>query len=81
MTPTTFPKIDLRVIKIKEDLLSLYSTGLFADTIRQALYNNTPVRDVCKMVMEQHKADPVDVEFVVGPELLTLIKSVYYAKQ
>lgn len=76
-----FPSMDPRVMRIKDELLALWSIGLFADTIRQALYNNTPVRDVCKMVMEQHKADPVDVEFVVGPELLTLIKSVYYAKQ
>lgn len=65
------------VEKIKDNLLAMSSTGLFADTVRHALYNKRPFKDVCKMVLDQYKADKNDTLFIVGQETINLIKSVY----
>lgn len=72
-----FPQIDLRALKIKDGLLSLHSTGLFAETIRYSLDNGKSLREVCSMIQKQWAEDRTDVEFVIGPELLRLIREVY----
>lgn len=77
MIKTDFPQIDLRTLKIKDGLLSLHSTGMFADTIRYSLENGKSLREVCSMIQKQWVEDASDVEFVIGPDLLKLIRDVY----
>lgn len=77
MKTTDFPQLDLRTIRIKDKLWEISSTGCLAVSIHWALENKKPLKDICQMIIEQHKLTPIDVEFVVSPEIIKLIKSVY----
>lgn len=77
-TTTDFPQLDLRGLKLRDKLMEIPPTNLFVETIGMALRNNKPLEDVCKMIQQAYIEDQIDVRFMLGDEILELIKTVYH---
>lgn len=71
-----FPDITptLKEMKLRDKLMEIPPIGSFAVSIRWALENRKDMKDICQMIMDQYKVDPVDVRFILGDEIITLCK-------
>lgn len=66
-----------QIMKLEDKLLEIAPIGCLAVSIHWALKNKKPMRDIAQMIMDQHNLTPVDVEFIVSLEIISLIKSIY----
>lgn len=75
----SFPDLGraFQIMKLEDKLLEIAPIGCLAVSIHWAIKNKKPMLDIAQMIMDQHKLTPIDVDFVVGPEIISLIKSIY----
>lgn len=76
-TSNSFPPLDLRTLRIRDELELISDQSLFGFSIRNALNNKKPLREIVKMILDQYKATPEKVLDIVPQETITLIKEVY----
>lgn len=71
----TFPRLDLRGLAIRDQLLSIYHKGSWLFAIQNALVNHThPFSKVLQMIMDQYNAAPDEVLDVIPKETINKIK-------
>ena len=78
--PTTnpFPRLDLRVLAIKDQLMGISDKSSWGFSILNALiYNTHPLKDIIKMIMDQYNSAPEEVLDIIPQSTINLIKEVY----